>query len=247
MKKLKIIKYSLITLLIIILVFLVIAYFYLNDYYKATEDVNSYLHSKNFVNVTLENNVYFFDGSGEDDAIVFYQGGKVENIAYAPILFKLAENGIDCFLVKMPFNLAIFDVNAANKVISKYNYKRWYMMGHSLGGVEAASYTSKHKEQIAGLILLASYSTDKIDDSIRVLSIYGSQDGVLNLENYEDNRSNLSINTIEVIIPGGNHAYFGNYGEQSGDNKAEITRDEQQEETIKEIIKFIKLDYDYSY
>ena len=40
----------------------------------------------------------------------------------------------------------------------------------------------------------------------------------------------------ELIITGGNHAYFGYYGEQSKDGISLITRDQQIEETITYII-----------
>ncbi|PAM94491.1 alpha/beta hydrolase, partial [Flavobacterium sp. IR1] len=40
-------------------------------------------------------------------------------------------------------------------------------------------------------------------------------------------------------IPGGNHAYFGVYGSQSGDNEAKITVSEQQEIIIKTIVSWL--------
>lgn len=50
---------------------------------------------------------------------------------YAPLLYKLAEKGIDCYLVDMPFRLAIFNINAIDNIINKYKYDNWYLMGHS--------------------------------------------------------------------------------------------------------------------
>ena len=32
----------------------------------------------------------------------------------------------------------------------------------------------------------------------------------------------------ELVIEGGNHAYYGNYGEQANDGQADITRENQQ-------------------
>ena len=233
------IKYILIILGSLLLCFIGFAIYYVNDYYKATNEVNEYLKSNEKVKVDKKDGIYIFDGKGEENAIIFYQGGKVDNIAYAPLLYKLAENGIDCFLVDMPFKLAIFGINKADSVINKYNYNNWYIMGHSLGGTAASMYASNHTDKIKGLILLAAYPTNKIDEKISVLSIYGSLDGVLNMEKYNSNKNNL-INLKEIIIEGGNHAYFGYYGEQNGDNKAIITREKQQDETYNEIINFIK-------
>ena len=129
-----------------------------------------------------------------------------------------------------------FDIEAIKKAKSKYEYENWFIGGHSLGGVVAAMNTEK--ENIKGLILLASYPTEK--PNCKTLSIYGSNDGVLNIEKYQDSTKNLK-QFIEIVIEGGNHAYFGNYGEQKGDNKATISRNEQQDITVKEIMKFIKL------
>ena len=84
--------------------------------------------------------------------------------------------------------------------------------------------------------MLASYSTKEVE--CNSLSIYGSNDGVLNIQQYKKNKKNLK-NDKEIIIEGGNHAYFGNYGEQKGDKKAAIKREEQQEKTIMEIVDFI--------
>lgn len=229
-------------IIIVICIFLISLFLlfglYVGDYYRA-DNISDYLKSSDSVKVVNENGTYFFDGDGYEDAIVFYQGGKVENKAYAPLLYNLALNGVDCILVKMPFNLAIFDVNKADSIINNYSYKNWYLAGHSLGGTAASMYVSKNEEKVKGLILLASYSTNKIDKNIDVLSIYGSLDGVLNMEKYHLNKDNLT-NLKEVIIEGGNHAYFGCYGEQKKDNKASITRKTQQDLTIKEILSFVK-------
>ena len=49
----------------------------------------------------------------------------------------------------------------------------------------AASYV-EGKENIEGLILLASYAANDLSDTdLSVLSVYGSEDGVLNMQKYE--------------------------------------------------------------
>ncbi len=55
---------------------------------------------------------------------------------------------------------------------------------------------------------------------------------------------NTAVSNIGLIFyPGGkvdgNHAYFGDYGEQEGDGKSLITRKKQQEIAVKEIVSFI--------
>ena len=59
--------------------------------------------------------------------------------AYAPLLHDLAEDGILCVLVKMPCNLAVLDMNAADGIPERFSeVTDWYIGGHSLGGALAA-------------------------------------------------------------------------------------------------------------
>ncbi len=218
---------------VIILVMIAI---YLNTYYKADKSVYDLIESSS-VDVKENKNGYLFDGEGKDDLIIFYPGAKVEAIAYTPLLLELAQNNIDCYLVKMPFNIAILNSNAADIIIKNYKYDNYYMMGHSLGGAMASVYTSKNEDKVKGLILLAAYSTEKIK-KVNTLSIYGNMDNVLNKENYNKNKTNIN-NITEYIIEGANHSGFAYYGEQKGDNKAAILKEEQIKTTTSIIINFI--------
>lgn len=224
-------------LLIIIVVFVVAMFVYLERYYHADADAMKALNSDAQVTVTETSEGYLFDGPGEDSAIVFYPGGKVEEESYAPLMRRLAEQGQDAFLLELPFRLAVFDMDAAGDVIEDYDYDRWILAGHSLGGVAAASYTAEHPDEVEGLILMASYPTKEIPDEIPVLSIYGSEDRVLNLKSYEESRELWSDQTEEVVIEGGNHAQYGNYGEQKGDGEALISAEEQKRAVVENILK----------
>ena len=224
-------------LLIIIVVFVVAMFVYLERYYHADADAMKALNSDAQVTVTETSEGYLFDGPGEDSAIVFYPGGKVEEESYAPLMRRLAEQGQDAFLLELPFRLAVFDMDAAGDVIEDYDYDRWILAGHSLGGVAAASYTAEHPDEVEGLVLMASYPTKEIPDEIPVLSIYGSEDRVLNLKSYEESRELWSDQTEEVVIEGGNHAQYGNYGEQKGDGEALISAEEQKRAVVENILK----------
>ena len=104
----------------------------------------------------------------------------------------------------------------------------------------AASYLSECSEDYEGLVLLGSYSTADFSESdISVLSIYGSEDLVLNREKYEECKVNLPEDFTEVVIDGGCHAYFGMYGLQDGDGEASITNEEQIRITTDVIVKRI--------
>lgn len=208
---------------------------YLNTYYHS-ENVASALTSTEDVDVSEIEEGYFFDGSGTEKALVFYPGGKVEACAYAPMMQQIAAEGIDCFLVEMPANLAVFGVNKAEKISEKYAYDTWYMAGHSLGGAMAAKYTKSHPKDVSGLVLLGAYSTEDISKSgIPVLVMYGENDQVMNRENYEKYKENLPPDATIIEIPGGNHGQFGNYGEQKGDGEATISAAEQQAAVAEQI------------
>lgn len=228
-------KKVLLIIILIIIVLLLAMLIYLERYYHADENAKEALNDDAQVTVKEIPEGYYFDGPGEDTAIVFYPGGKVEEESYAPLMHRLAAQGQDAFLLKLPFRLAVFDMDAADAVIDGYDYDHWILSGHSLGGVAASAYTSAHADDVEGLILLASYPTKEISDQTKVLSLYGSQDHVLNMESYEESRNLWSAQTEESVIEGGNHAQFGNYGVQKGDGEALISSDEQQKE-VAEII-----------
>ena len=214
---------------------------YVNDYYHADENISEYLQENTSVFLTEISDGLYLDGPGKDTALIFYPGAKVEYTAYLPLLSGLAEQGIDCFLIKMPCNLAFLGKNKAEKIMDSYGYDHWYLSGHSLGGAMAASYASKHLENLNGLVLLAAYPTKSLKaDSFSVLSIYGSEDSVLNMEKVEEGNSYMPADYAEICIEGGNHAQFGNYGEQKGDHAAGISREEQQAQTVEAILNMME-------
>lgn len=214
---------------------------YVNDYYRADgEAVAEAMAEAGDIEIyELDEMTTVYSPSEKGNVgFIFYPGGKVEARAYEPLMAELASRGIVSVLCEMPFNLAVLNVNAADGIAEQFSEVRdWYIGGHSLGGSMAASYLDGHTE-IAGLVLLGSYSTADVSDK-RVISIYGERDGVMNREKYEQYRSNLPSDFAEVVIEGGNHAYFGMYGEQDGDGRADITPTVQIEITANEISKFI--------
>ena len=216
---------------------------YLADYYRADEGaIPVFAPEENVTVSTLDGGNVVFEPQNATVGFIFYPGGKVEANAYQPLMAELARKGVLCVLVEMPFNLAVFDINAADGIQEQYpEIKDWYIGGHSLGGSMAASYLADHVDEYEGLILLGSYSTaDLSDTDLDVLSIYGREDKVLNREKYDENKSNLPDGFCEVIIDGGCHAYFGMYGAQDGDGTPTISNHEQIRFTVESIIKVLK-------
>ena len=197
---------------------------YVNDYYRADSAAIAAFAPES----RLSAGAYLPEEPFEA-GLIFYPGGKVESAAYAPLMEACAAEGILCVPVEMPLRLAVLDVNAADGIRERFpEVERWYIGGHSLGGSMAAAYLGDHAADFAGLILLGSYATEDLSDTaLEVLSVYGSEDQVLNREKYEENRGNLPAGVTEVVIDGGCHAGFGMYGPQDGDGTPTLTAAEQ--------------------
>lgn len=220
---------------------------YLASYSRPDDHALKCLESGNGVSVVdLEDgDIAFLPDESRDESLglVLYPGGKVGYRSYAPLARACAERGITTVIVRMPANLAFFDVDAAARVpVQLPGVKSWYIGGHSLGGVAAAMFAEENADAFDGLILLASYSTkDLTDEDLPVLCIHGSEDGVLAMDKHDEALGNLSVDgLVEMVIPGGNHALFGCYGEQKGDGDALITEEEQIEETVSAVESFVK-------
>lgn len=215
---------------------------YLGDYYHADPDaVEAFAPASEVTQMTMADGTIIFEPKTAETGFIFYPGGKVEHTAYIPLMRACASRGILCVLVEMPFRLAVFDVNAADGIQQQYpQVQQWYIGGHSLGGSMAAAYLEGHTEDFSGLILLGSYSTaDLSKTGLDVLSVYGSEDQVMNREKYAENRANLPESTTEIIIEGGCHAYFGMYGHQSGDGMPALTNEEQVNLTAEKIAQLV--------
>ena len=211
---------------------------YLGDYYHADQEaIGTFLPQGTMWDEEPDRTIVF-EPEGATTGLIFYPGGKVEHRAYIPLMQACAQQGILCVLVEMPFNLAVLDIKAADGIQEQYpQIEHWYIGGHSLGGSMAASYLEKNVEDFEGLILLGSYSTaDLSESSLEVLSIFGSEDKVMNREKYEKNKTNLPDSFTEVIIEGGCHAYFGMYGLQDGDGTPTISNEDQIYMTVEHIL-----------
>ena len=214
---------------------------YLGDYYHADmAAIEAFMLESDVEAEFITDNMIVFAPDGATTGFIFYPGGKVEYTAYIPLMKALASEGIFCVLVEMPFNLAVLEVDAADGIQEQYpEIESWYIGGHSLGGSMAAAYAADHADAFDGLILLGAYSTADITDTgMEVLSIFGSEDGVLNREKYDTYRANLPGDFTELVIDGGCHACFGMYGPQEGDGIPSISNEEQINLTADAILEF---------
>jgi len=235
---------------IFIIVLLLLAVFvsgfllWANDTLEAEEAALRSLKGNKDVNVKTERFITFEPEEMTKTGFIFYPGAKVEPEAYAPLALEIAESGIFTVITPMPLNLAIFGVDKALGVMNNYpEISNWFFGGHSLGGAMAAQFTHSNPRMIRGLILLAAYpaKNSRLNTSdTPVLSIYASEDGLATVEKIDNTKQYLPGDTEFVLIEGGNHAQFGDYGEQKGDKQATISEEEQRRITVEKIVEFIE-------
>lgn len=201
------------------------------------------LEAGNDVTVQINDSIVFTPkGIEPDTGLIFYPGGRVDYRSYAPVLHEIAASGYLVVLVPAPLNLMVFNPNKADDIIHQFpDIAHWAIGGHSLGGAMAAQYAGSHIDTIDGLVLWASYpasNNDLSESGLKVLSIYGTLD-MGGVEPFNDSRALLPADTTWVVIEGGNHAQFGNYGPQPGDNPATISASDQQAQVVRATMEFL--------
>ncbi|PHE76806.1 alpha/beta hydrolase [Bacillus wiedmannii] len=223
------IKITLYSLLGILLIGSISFFVWSQFTYKPTKEALSLVEDKKD-----EENIVFGEKDGKI-GVIFYQGAKVEAEAYSYLGEALAKDGHFVVMPELPLNLAIFGINAVDSVMEKYpEVQKWYVAGHSMGGAMISKYAFQHEEKVDGIIFLGSYPADDFSTkSIPMLSIYGEVDALATVEKIGNNKKLMSKNTTMHMIKGGNHAHFGMYGEQKGDNASLITPKAQRDETVK--------------
>ena len=231
----KIFKRILLGLLIVLAVLVLGFVIWALNPLEPTPEALAALESDSKVTVTQGDGYVSFmpTGTTPTKAFVFYPGGRVDYRAYAAPLRQLAEQGYLAILLPVRLNLAFFDVNAADRAIPDFpEIQEWVVGGHSLGGVAASMYAAK-QDDIDGVVYWASYPADDSlqNSEMKFTSIYGTLD-MGGMESFESSASILPAETQFVVIDGGNHSQFGNYGLQPGDNPATITWQEQQAEAV---------------
>ena len=168
--------------------------------------------------------------------LILYPGGRVDPRAYAPPAREIAGEGYLVVIVPMPLNLAFFAPDRAGDVMDAFpSIAHWAVGGHSLGGAMAARFAHRQSSAVDGLVLWAAYPAESNDLSGRdlpVVSIYGTKDGLATEDEVEASRRLLPSDARWVAIEGGNHAQFGWYGPQRGDNPPAISREAQQQEIV---------------
>jgi fermentation-respiration switch protein FrsA (DUF1100 family) len=202
-----------------------------------------YLQSTDKVQVTTGDFAWFQPVENPaKTGFIFYPGGRVDYRSYAPLAAGLAAKGWPSAIVPMPLDLAVLGADRASMVIKAHpEVTRWMIAGHSLGGTMAAQYAQQNQASIAGIVFLASYpANDKLSAlNLPTLALFGENDGLVTAEDRAKYRPRFPQSTEWIVINGGNHAGFGRYGKQEGDNPASISLAEQETQVLQAIDRFM--------
>lgn len=211
--------------------------------YTAQDKALEALKSNDDVKVEYNDNIVFAPTHDiKETGFIFYPGAFVDPAAYAPIMQGLAQKGYKSIIAPMPVNFALLNINKGESIIdNNEDIKQWVIGGHSLGGVSAAKYAVKNNK-IKGIVFFASYPQgDELKDTnLKVLSLYGSNDGVATPDNVQESIAKLPTGSVFIEITGGNHSQFGDYGHQSGDGTSTISPEDQWSQSINETEKLLK-------
>jgi len=203
------------------------------------------LKSDSDVTVTIDRWLIFSPvNSSSNVGFIIYPGGRIDYRSYAPEAHALAARGYLAVVAPMLLNLAVFSENVANDIFASYpQISSWAIGGHSLGGTIAAQFCYDNPGKIKGLVLWAAYpesGTNLITSNIFVTTIHGSEDGLVSSKQIQDSLTQLPPSTVRVEIAGGNHAQFGWYGAQQGDNAAKISRELQQSQIVNATLQLLQ-------
>ncbi len=222
----KIVKIILGVVVVIGLVF--VGYLEIN-HYDPTEVAYSYQSTDN-------NDDYISYDNNSEVGFIFYPGAKVDSEAYS----YLSQINANVYIAKFPFEMAMFDANAADQIIEENpDVTTWYIGGHSLGGVFANRYAVNNTDKISGVVFLGSYPADGDQSDLPGLAMFGDQDLVVG--DYNEKLQFFTDSDEVVVLENANHSGFGNYGQQKGDSElTDADRELQQQTIVDNINNFIK-------
>ncbi|WP_195269798.1 alpha/beta hydrolase [Eubacterium sp. 1001713B170207_170306_E7] len=195
--------------------------------------------------VTVEDNgtVAFEPESRKGAAgVILYPGAFVAPEAYAPLALEIAEQGYPVYIARMPMNLAVLSPEQGSRIMALHpEIENWAVGGHSLGGAMAPE-LAERETQVKGVFFLAAYPADDSikDADVQVVSLWGSDDGVADLGKVQAAEEIYPGRPVMAEIAGGNHAGFGDYGAQKGDNPAAVSNTEQMRQAAEAVIELLE-------
>lgn len=241
----KIINRAFLVLAVLLILILTAFYLWAVLPYSVLDKAEEAMVSDDAVEVLIDRDIYFIPkGVDYSKALIIYPGTRVDSEAYSYTARAIAAEGYLVVLANMPLDISILKTDRALTIKESFpQVSTWAVGGHSLGGAAAAFFVHDYPDAVDGLVMLASYpgeNTNLSDTDLKVLSLYGSNDGVAMPEEIKERQYLLPSDALFVEIQGGNHAGFAHYGDQGGDGKALISRIEQQDFIVDQITEFLE-------
>lgn len=181
--------------------------------------------------------IRFVPAAAAERGLLFFPGGLVDPEAYVPIARRVAEEGHEAVIVRVPFR-GMFNIASRQDVakqgaelIDAGNASEWVIAGHSKGGVYASTFASRFPDRTAALVLAGTSHPREISlVSLQapVTRLVAERDLLASPERAAATRHNLPPHAEQIVIAGANHSQFGYYGFQPGDLVATISRERQQ-------------------
>ena len=200
---------------------------------------------------------YEFVG-GDSVGLVFYPGAAVEAAAYAPLCRRVAEEAkATVILARPPFRMVITTRGFRQLTARHPGIKTWAVGGHSHGASSLGAVAVANETEVRGLAMLGAVPMNLgrvIDLSARrdleVLNVLATEDDITSPKKgavlkyggglVEDMFKMLPRSTRRVVIKGGNHAGFGDYGIQAHDGERTISLADQQSQVAQHLVAFLK-------
>lgn len=184
------------------------------------------------------NNHYFYGDSNV--GFIIFSGAKADEKSYAYIAKLLHEKGHTVVIPEVLFHMSAAGTNCGIEIMeSNSEIEKWFLIGHSLGGLPISRIALRQLEKVQGIAYLASYMvTDLSELNISAIRITASNDRTMNQNMMESNLDYLPENSTSVEIEGANHQGFGAYKSLGRDGEATMSWQEQQEQTVRLILDF---------
>ena len=186
----------------------------------------------------VDGDLYFYGDSGV--GFIIYPGAKADERSYAYIAQQLNAEGHTAVIPNIPLHMSVWGPEQGLEIIEDNpEVEKWFLIGHSLGGLPISQIAAKQPEKLEGIAFVASLMIcDLSDTDLSAIRITAEHDSVMPDKMMESNLDYLPENSTSVMIEGANHNQFGAYWHPGFDGKATITWKEQQDQMISLILDF---------
>lgn len=186
----------------------------------------------------VDGDLYFYGDSGV--GFIIYPGAKADERSYAYIAQQLNAEGHTAVIPNIPLHMSVWGPEQGLEILEDNpEVEKWFLIGHSLGGLPISQIAAKQPEKLEGIAFVASLMIcDLSDTDLSAIRITAEHDGVMPDKMMESNLDYLPENSTSVMIEGANHNQFGAYWHPGFDGKATITWKEQQDQMISLILDF---------